>query len=140
MKTLKTTKLNALACWTNLRAVPPRDFNSVDEMEKTITVLETLKGGISEFVDLINESEQIGKDIRAGKIKDPAKAQQDFLVKSEKIESEKRSEVIEIEFEDEIFNTFFQLFDRWGKNWFNKIEEFLSCRRDINDTNSKPIK
>jgi len=142
MKVLKTRRVNIAICWSGLRSTPPKEFPTMGEMESTARILESFKGSVPEFVETIKEGEKLNEDIVAGNIKekDAVKARAEYLKKSAITEKKNGDEAVEVEFEDEDFNTFFQQFERWGKNWFMKIEPFFAFRKDMNDTNRQPKK
>ena len=140
MKNLKTKSVNAVICWNGLRNTPPRDFSSVDEMEKTGDILEALKESSPKLTEVLLEGERLNNDIQTGKIKqaDIQKAREDFQKRANEIESDDGEKEVEISFEDDVFNTFFQQFERFGKNWFQKLTLYLSFRKDLNKTNQQP--
>lgn len=140
MKKLKTKKVNLVLCWNNLKAMPPKEFPSVDEIISTSNILGALKETIPEFVEMIKEGEKLNTEIVSGKIKpeEVEKKRREYFQKSSKLEQEIGDKVVEVEFEDSDFNTFFQQFERWGKNWFNRVETYLEFRKDINQANSSP--
>lgn len=140
MKPLKSKKVNLAICWNSLRNVPPKEFPSIGELEVTTVILDKLKAGIPEFVESVLEEEQINRDIITGKIKPEQinNKRTEYFKESSKLEIEKGEEEVTIEFEDAEFNAFFQQFERWGKNWFPKVEAFLDFRKDMCLANSKP--
>lgn len=137
MKTLTTKAVNVVLCWNNLKNIPPKDFKSMDEMEKVEGILETLISApeLKPFKDLIGEMEEL-----ADKPDDPefVKLKTDLNLRSKKIEDAQGDQIVSIEFESDEFNTFFQFFERWGKFWFVKLPEFMSMRKCMNETNNQP--
>ncbi len=141
MKTLKTKKVNIVICWNGLKNTAPKDFPNIGEMESTANILENLKEGAGEFVALMEEGEKMNNDIASGKLSGPEAimgARVDFTKKSTSLEDKTGEEIVDIQFEDNDFNTFFQQFERWGKNWFGKLDTFLAFRKDMNVTNGQP--
>ena len=140
MKTLKTKKVNVLACWNGLKNMPPREFQSIAEMEKTGTILDLFKEAVSELAEALLEGEKINTDIQLGKIvgEEIIEKKTEFQKMANGLEDATGKEEIEIALEDDVFNTFFQQFERWGKNWFQKVEDLLSFRKDLNLTNKQP--
>ena len=63
---------------------------------------------------------------------------QNIMRESNKLEDTVGREEVTIEFEADIFNTFFQLFERWGRDWFFKVEPYLEFRKLMAQTNSQP--
>lgn len=137
MKVLKTRKVNVTICWNGLRSTPPKDFPTIGELESVGRILEAFEAQVPEFVSVLKEGEKLNESIMVKDIKDKevVKARQEYLQKATETEKKSGDEIVEVEFEDDDFNTFFQQFERWGKNWFNKVEPFLVFRKDINDTN-----
>jgi len=148
MKTLTTKKVNLVICWNNLRLVPPKAFPTIQEMEKTSEVFEVLEAAVPTFVEAIMEGDELRKelaktgDLPEGKIKEANEAWQvknkSWQARTNALEQKEGEEVISIDFENEVFNTFFQQFERWGKEWFGNIKEFLEFRKQLNITNAQP--
>jgi len=140
MKVLTTRKVNLAICWSGLRGVAPKDFPSVNELDQTSTILGKLKEAVKEFVGIIEEGEKLNTELMTGKVKgdEIEKRKKEYLKNSATVESENDKEVVSVEFEPDTFNTFFQQFERWGKNWFVKIETYLEFRKDMCDCNKQP--
>lgn len=140
MKLLKTKKVNVAIVYNGLMNTPPKEFPTMAELEQTPVIVEKLKTEIPEFVKSIGEAEKMNTDIITGKIKneDIDKARSDYYKVSTNLEMEKGKEVVGIDFENNEFNTFFQQFERWGRNWFIKMEAYLEFRKDMNATNAQP--
>jgi hypothetical protein len=134
MKTLNTKKINLAICWNGLRNIQPKDFPTIPEMESTVTILSLLKEQLKDFSEIIGRLE----DINAGDEKDADKKRAEALKDLRKVESQQLEDEATIEFENADFNIFFQQFERWGKNWFAKVDVFLNFRKDMNLTNSQP--
>jgi len=142
MKIIKTKRVNIAVCWNGLRNTAPKQFPTIAEMEKTGTILETFEEAIPEFVGMIKEGETLNKDIQTGKIKpeEIAKEKTEYGKKSNMTEGKMGDQEVSVEFENDEFNTFFQQFERWGKDWFAKLDAFLAFRKDINVANKQPKK
>lgn len=140
MKTLKTKKVNIVICWNGLRNMPPKAFPTIGEMEKTADILELFKNAVPEFVEVLKEGEKISADIQGGKLagEESIKVRKEFAKKSNTLEQQKGNDEMNVEFENETFNTFFQQFERWGKEWFAKLEPYLAFRKEMTTTNSQP--
>lgn len=148
MKQLNTKRINVVIAWNNLRLVPPKEIPTIQEMEQTSEIFTVLEEAIPEFVELIMEGETLRKELsKTGDLPEAEtkKANEDWQVKNKKwqqktnaLETKTGDEIISVEFENEQFNTFFQQCERWGKNWFGNIKEYLAFRKDLNDTNSQP--
>jgi len=140
MKILKTKKVNIAICWSGLRNTPPRDFPAMKEIEATPRILTAFKEAVPKFTESIIAGEQMQKDMITGKLnaEEIGKTKEEFFKKSGKIEQEEGNKIVEVEFENDEFNTFFQQFTRWGKNWFQKLEQFLEFVKDMNTTNAQP--
>jgi len=148
MKTLKTKRINVVIAWNNIRLVPPKDIPTIVEMERTSEIFTVLEEAIPDFVELITEGETLRKELsKTGDLPEAEikKANEDWQAKNKKwqqqtnaLEVKTGDEIIEVAFENEQFNTFFQQCERWGKNWFSNIKEYLAFRADLNKTNAQP--
>jgi len=139
MKLLRTKKVNVAICWNGLRNTPPKEFPNIGEIENTEQILKILEEAIPDFTEILKEGDKIADALRSTEdINDPeiVKQRKEFIEKSQKLEDTEGNEIVDIEFENSDFNTFFQQFERWGKNWFLKLGSFLEFRRDLNETNS----
>jgi len=139
MKTLKTKTVNVVMCWNSLKQIPPKEYATIEEIEKVSDILDLFRDSISDFVKLIEEGEQLQKDIQSKRFttEQITKKRGDFQTKSNILEDKKGKALIEVEFEDAVFNTFFQLFEKWGKNWFQEIGSFIAFRKEMNATNQQ---
>jgi hypothetical protein len=116
MKKLETTKLNAVIAWTRLRAMAPREFTSVADMELSREVMAIIK---EETIDLIQKIEALG------------------TMQNATIEDRQKNNPVSIEFEDAEFNYFFNLFGQKGKDWFGGVDDFLQFNKQMNETNQQ---
>jgi len=140
MKVLKTKRTNVAVCFNGLKNTPPKDFPNIGEMEATANILELFRESIPEYVALLKEGEQMTTDLQSGEMptEEMLKARNEFSKKAIQQEKKNGEEMIEISFENSDFGTFFQQFERWGKNWFAKLEVYLAFRKDMNETNKQP--
>ncbi len=138
MKLLKTKKVNIAICWSGLKNTPPKEFPNIGEMEATANIIEALKEAIPEFVESIGKIEKINEEMNAGGDMKTAEEKTLILQNATKVEREHAEDMVEVRFENADFNTFFQQFERWGKNWFYKLEAYLSFRKEMNTTNAQP--
>lgn len=140
MKLLKSKKVNIAICLNGLMNMPPKDFPTMTEMEHTPEIIVKLKELIPEFVKSIEDGDKMNLGIITGKIRteDIDRTRSEYYKVSTNLEKEKGDEIVNIEFENDEFNTFFQQFERWGRLWFIKLEAFLEFRKDLNTTNAQP--
>ena len=140
MKTLKTKKVNIAVCWNGLRNMPPRAFPNIGEMEKTGDILEAFEKVVPEFAKMLKEGEILNTDIQTGKLnpEELTAKRTDFSKRSNLLEGNIGEKEVSVELENDTFNTFFQQFERWGKEWFAKLEPFLSFRKAMVATNGQP--
>ena len=140
MKTLKTKKVNVAVCWSGLRNMPPKAFPNIGEMEKTGEILEILEKVVPEFVGMLKEGEELNTEIQTGKLgpEEMMAKKQDFSKRSNSLEGEIGNAEVEVGLENDAFNTFFQQFERWGKDWFAKLEAYLEFRKAMIATNGQP--
>ena len=133
MKTLKTKKVNLVICWNGLRNTSPKDFPNIAEMEKTMDILAILKKGAGEFVELIKKGEDMNTELQNSGIKgEQVMAKRaEFQKESNELEAKKGKDVVKVEFEDDFFSIFCKQFERWGRNWFFKLEPYLEFRKDL---------
>ena len=140
MKTLKTKRVNILTCWNGLKNTPPKEFPNIGEMDKASDILDEFKGIVPDFVEIMIEGEKINTDIQLGKInpEEIMAKKAEFQKKANALEDATGEQEVDVLLEDDVFNTFFQQFERWGKNWFQKLDGFLSFRKDLNQANQHP--
>ena len=137
MKKLKVRKIDVAICWNRIKNTPPKDFPNVVEMEKTADLIGVLGKAIPEFSAMIEKGEKIGEDFRAERIseKDIVDTRKAFQKESNGLEEEKGKDIISVEFETAIFDVFFSQFERWGKNWFMKLDDYLAFRSNMKAAN-----
>jgi hypothetical protein len=136
MKKLKAKKVDIAVCWNGLRKTPPKEFSTIDDISSAGEVLKVFRGAVPEFVGLMEEGEKIA--LKIGENKATTEERQAFATRSRKIEEEEGGKEIEIELGDQDFNAFFQQFERWGRDWFFKLESYLAFREKINECNRQP--
>jgi phosphatidate phosphatase PAH1 len=138
MKTLKTKTVNIVTAWNNLRRLSPREFATVEEMETTMGVVGNLADSVSSFTKLLKEeSDKITSKQSSMSSEDYSKAINALNAQITEMELKTGKNVVSCEMEDATFNSFFQLFEKHGKNWFGTVEEYLSFRKEINETNQQ---
>jgi hypothetical protein len=139
MKTLKTKKVNVAICWNGLKNVPPKEFSNVGDMETTMTIIGLLKDEIPEFVEILEKTDKVGIEFQLNPSNPEIVERRASVIKeASKVELEKGEELVEIKFENADFNVFFNQFEKWGNNWFYKLEPYLDFRKDMNETNKQP--
>jgi len=143
-KVLSTKVLYLQVCFNGLKNIPPKDFPSIDEMTKTIEdILPEIDKYIpKEYKDLMENIQKLRNDFSLEKItsEEATKLSNEYDALLRKYDITNQDNQTMIEFSKEAFNTFFQQFERWGKNWFNRLEDYMRFRKDMNKTNSEPIK
>ena len=139
MKTLNTKTINVVLCWNNIRTLPPREFASIDEMEKAVDVIAALAVSIPEFVKVLKD-EQEALSAKRGTVSDEEyqKSAIELNKKISALEVKEANTPVKVGFENEEFSTFFQFCEKWAKNWFATFTEYLQFRKDLNVTNSQP--
>ena len=141
MKKLELKKVAVAIVWNGLKTTPPKEFPTIGEIESASKVIDELKESIPEFVKIIEEGEAIGNEMAKGKITpELQKKREEYLKKTNEIESKNGKDIVKIELEDEDFKVFFQQCERWGKNWFNRIDGLLDFRKVLTAANSEPKK
>lgn len=137
MKILKTSKLFAKICYNNLRNVPPKEFPNVEEMENSQAVVGILKEKLKDFIPLQKILDPLTIRINNGEKVEPSEIVE-MSTKLRMMDESYTGQAVEITFEDAQFNTFFQEFERWGKNWFGRVDDFLLFRKEMSEANSQP--
>lgn len=140
MKTLHTRKIFALVAYNNIRRTAPREFPNIEEMKLTVEeILPEFVENLEEFIKFRKESDAVNDQFSAGELEEEvARAKiRDVALEAGKWEQKHGREMIDIEFENDAFNTFFQQFERWGKNWMNTVEDFMEFRQHINEANKQ---
>ena len=141
MKNLELKKVSVAITWNGLKGTPPKEFPTIGEIESASKVLDKLKETIPEFVEIIEEGEAIGNEMMGGGMTpELQKRREEYLKKTNEIESKNGKEIVKIELENEDFKNFFQQCERWSKNWFGRIDGLMDFRKELNKTNSEPKK
>lgn len=122
-----------------MRNVPPREFPTVNELNATEGILNLLKEDIPEFIKSIIEGDKLNEEIMSAKLKpeDMNKKRGEFFKSSKELEIEIGNDLLEIGFEDDIFNMFFQQVERWGRMWFPTLDKYFEFRKSMCVTNSQ---
>ena len=140
-KTLELKKVSIAIAWNGLKGTPPKEFPTMGEIESASKVIEKLKEAIPEFAKIIEEGEAIGNQMMMGKMTpELQKRREEYLKKTNEIESKNGKEIVKIKLENEDFKNFFQQCERWSKNWFGRIDGLMDFRKELNKTNSEPKK
>lgn len=139
MKTVKTSKVNVAICWNGLKNTAPKQFSSLGEMEKAGAIIELMGDSIPEFVEILKAGEKLSLELRSGAIppEEMMAKKAEYEKKTSALETKSGSDVVDLGFEDDLFNTFFQQFEKWGKDWFTKLEPLLTFRKALNETNGQ---
>lgn len=138
---MKTLTLKRVVVWlmnNQLKNTPPKEFTNTEEMEKLINrILPTFKDYITDWAEREKEVKAIQREFAQKKLteEDANKKLRELQNKMTDIELTKGEEEVSVEFEDDDFNSLFQMFERWGKNWFGTIENFIDVRDAMNETN-----
>jgi len=155
LKTLKTKQINVAVCWSFLKSIPPKEFDSMLDIERSVVIVNKLAEAIPEFVSHRKVGEDFNKKVIRNEIKDETKdgevvktiGQQieewhlTYDKKTDEIAEMQGNEIVEVEFEDAEFNTFFQFCNnrKWGsKTWFNVVTDYLEFLKDLNISNQQP--
>lgn len=143
MKKIITKKYNIDRAYLGLVNVPPGKYPTIKEIELASKILDILEEKASDHFSLLKEGDKLNEKYQGVTDKDSDwKNYMDEVnslnVRIKSKESIDREKTVEIEMEDQEFNQFFQFFEKWGKEWFMKIKEFLEFRKDMNEANSRP--
>lgn len=124
--------------------MPPKLFNTLEEMEKVQSVIEAMGEKIPDFTEHIIAAEDQNSEINEKLVdksitpEESVEAKSKINIKSGKLEKAIGDDEISVEFEDAEFNTFFQIFERSCKEWFASVKALLEFRADMNTTNQQP--
>ena len=125
------------------------------DIERSVEIVNKLAEAIPEFVAHRLEGEEFNKKNIRGEIVDEMDGEKvvksagqiinewhaEFDKAGEKIGELKGEEPAEVEFEDAMFNTFFQFCNnkKWGaKSWFIEVPDYLAFLKDLNTANAQP--
>ena len=143
MKTLQLKKNWIAALFSAFKSLPPKEFETVDEMEKLFNnILPVMEEEMGEYIKWQDKIKKAQKEFTLGRSKE---AETLVLVKSygreiEKLDLVNESIEVELQFEDADFNTLFDLFAKYGKNIFVRTPDFLATRKALDATNSQSKK
>ena len=139
-KTLKTKRRFAYFAHLSLKGTPPKDFPTIEEMELTVEeILPALREEAKGYNVFRERADEVSTKLASGDMSstEVEKVIKEINIDATKFENEHRLDEIKIELENSTFNTFFQQFERWGKEWFLKLEDFIEFRKAMNDTNKE---
>lgn len=142
MKTLSTTKINAYLAYLNTN-LKPSEYASADEMQMIVNdVRPLLRDASREFAEIEDKTKDLRVRLASGAVsqKDANKEAQDLNKRSQELELTVGEETIDIEFENDEFNKFFNFFARVGKEWFSNAERFMAFESDLNEANRQSKK
>ncbi|MCX6724241.1 MAG: hypothetical protein NT155_03680 [Candidatus Staskawiczbacteria bacterium] len=155
MKTLKTKQINFAVAWSFLKSIPPKEYDSMMDIERSVEIVNKLAEAIPEFVEHKKAGEDFNKKIIRDEIKDETEGDkviktagqqiqewhEAYDKKTDQLGDKQGNEVAEVEFDDAVFNTFFQFCNnkKWGaKTWFNAVPDYLGFLQDLNKANQQP--
>ena len=154
MKILKTKQLNIAVAWSFLKSVPPKEYETMGDIERSVEIVKKLSESIPAFVEHRNAGEDFNKKVIKNEIQDIVEGEKtitageqieawhkEFDKKGELIGANEGNEVVDVEFEDPVFNTFFQFCHnkKWGaRMWFSEVPDYLSFLADLNQANAMP--
>jgi hypothetical protein len=134
MKTISTKRLYLYLVYNALKRTPPKDYPDTNEMVVTVDeILPVLEAASGEFITFRKEADAINSDMLATKItQEEAQTKMIELQKTVRaFELEKGIEVVSAEFSASGFTTLQRQFTEWGKNWFDKLEDFVAFKKDM---------
>jgi hypothetical protein len=137
MKQINTKRILAYVVYQNLKSTPPKEFPDINEMVETVdNILPALQPHVTDFIQYRKDADEVSSQLAAGTLTKEAAADKMTNLQKEvnKYETERGDEPVVIEMEGGTYNVFKTLFERWGKNWFNKIEDFVQFRKDLAKT------
>lgn len=140
MKTLNTKKIFGLVAYNQIRRTAPREFPTIEEMNLTVEdILPTLAEKLKDFIKFREESDVVNASFTAGDVseEDASKKIREIAIEANKWEQKHGREIESFDFDNNVFNTFFQQFERWGKMWFSTLEDFIEFRKHMNETNKQ---
>lgn len=147
MKTLRSQAYKLASVYYNLRNTPPKEFQSVDDMEKMVAIVDKIAIALPLFKEHFEYGDELKAKIMSGQIKSNGedgdknniqKLYADFDTKTNDLIETHGKEIAEVEFEDAEFNSLFQFNSKWGKTWFAKVPEYIDFLKDLNETNKQP--
>jgi len=142
-KILKTKRSYVYIVYRFLKSIPPKEFDTIDEMEKVMDeILPVMEADTKEYVEIGKKADAARKEFADKKITEEQTIEKLKAIEKESVMygESKGQDVVELALENDPFNTFFQLFEKWGKGWFGTIEGFLEFRKAMNETNQQSKK
>ena len=140
MKNIKMKRIHAYIMASGLRRTPPKEFPDLDEMTTLVdSILPVFDPAIGEFLLFRKQAEKLSNDLALGNIEQPAAEIQmkDIQKQVRKYELGDGEKEVEIALEDGHFGVLSKQFARWGKNWFDKIEDFVAMKNAMKNIDSK---
>ena len=136
MKTIKFQKLHAFVIFQNLKRTAPKDFADIDEMTATVDqILPALEKSSDKFMEFRKLGEDYGNQRGTGKL-----TEEEWREKVGELQKQVRSyelseglEEVSVELETAAYSKLMAQFEKWGKNWFMDLEDFMKVRKAISN-------
>lgn len=138
MKQITTKRIFAYIVHQNLKRTPPKEFPDITEMVTTVDeIIPAFEKDVLEFVSFRKQADEINNQLAAGSVtQEDATAKITQLQKDvRKYEIEHGDEPVTVDLETATLGTFNTQFERWGKVWFDKIDDFVAFKKNLNKAN-----
>ena len=134
MKSISTKKIYAYIIFSRLKATPPKEYPDTNEMVETVdNILPAFEKVSGEFMDFRKQADDINSAVSAGRMQAPDAQEKLGQMQKEvrAFELDHADELVTVELETAAFTALMQQFERWGKNWFDRVEDFVSVSKDL---------
>jgi len=133
-KEIKLKRINAWVVYDNLRAIPPKEFDSVGQIKTLMNnVLPAFKGKIKEHVEMMMDFRAFNEKAIEDKMprKDLEKKVEEVNRVWSTYNKEHGKEVVTVSLDKEALGVLVVLFNKYGNKMFNTIEEFIEVEEAI---------
>lgn len=143
MKIIVLKKIQAYVLYSSLKRTAPKEFTDVEEMTTVVNgIFPVLAQSCEKFVKYRQEAESLGNAITVGDLTEAEYKEKFVSLQKDvrKYELREGEEEIEIEMENADHGVLLKLFERFGKTWFDKVEDFIAVQQVLKSAIDKVAK
>lgn len=134
MKKISSKKLYFYLIYSALKRTPPKEYPDTNEMVVTVDeILPALEIASGEFITYRKKSDDINSEFLSQKVTEvEAREKINELQKEVRaFETSQGLEIVIAEMSSSALGILQRQFSAWGKDWFEKLEDFVAFKKDF---------